>query len=93
MQRTANRPSSADQAIEFVVGGSEEAKEIDRILLKEVEKKKYLPSEVVNMMRAAGFRKFNMHHHTSLWKKIGAKKRDNGFGALAIGGTWGWYES
>jgi hypothetical protein len=39
VQRTANRPSSADQAIEFVVADTEEAKEIDRILLKEVEKR------------------------------------------------------
>jgi|HubBroStandDraft_6_1064221.scaffolds.fasta_scaffold85903_2 hypothetical protein len=93
VQRTANRPSSADQAIEFVVAGTDEAKEIDRILLKEVEKKKYLPSEIVRMMKAEGFRKFNMHHHTLLWRKLDAKKKEKGYGAFAIGGLWGWYEN
>jgi hypothetical protein len=93
VQRTANRPSSADQAIEFVVAGTEEAKEIDRILLKEVEKKKYLPNEIVKIMKTEGFRKFNMHQHTLLWKKLDAKKKEKGYGAVAIGGTWGWYEN
>ena len=54
IQKTANRASSADEAIEFVKPGSEEAAEINRILLKEVEKRKYLPSEVVAAMRAEG---------------------------------------
>lgn len=93
VQRTANRPSSADQAIEFVVAGTQEANEIDRILLKEVEKKKYLPGEIVKMMKAEGFHKFNMHHHTRLWKRLDAKKKEKGYGALAIGGVWGWYEN
>jgi hypothetical protein len=93
VQRTANRPSSADQAIEFVVAGTEQAKEIDRILLKEVEKKKYLPNEIVKVMKAEGFRKFNMHQHTLLWKELDAKKKEKGYGAVAIGGMWGWYEN
>jgi hypothetical protein len=93
VQRTANRPSSADQAIEFVVAGTEEAKEIDRVLLKEVEKKKYLPNEVVRIIRAEGFRKFNMHQHTLLWKKLDARKKEKGYGAFAMGGLWRWYES
>ncbi len=93
VQRTATRPSSADQAIEFVVAGTDEAKEIDRIMLKEVEKKKYLPSEIVCMMKAEGFPKFNMHHHTLLWKNLDAKKKGKGYEAVAIGGVWGWYEN
>jgi Domain of unknown function (DUF3644) len=84
VQRTANRPSSADEAIEFVVAGTEEAKEIDRILLKEVEKKKYLPNEIVKIMKAEGFPKFNMHQHTLLWKKLDAKKKEKGYGAVAL---------
>jgi hypothetical protein len=58
-----------------------------------VEKKKYLPSEIVRMMQAEGFRKFNMHHHTLLWQKLNAKKKEKGYGAFAIGGLWGWYEN
>jgi hypothetical protein len=93
VQRTANRPSSADQAIEFVAAGTEEAAEIDRILLKEVDKKKYLPSEVVQIMKKEGFKKFGMHQHTQLWKTLDAKKKDKGFGSLAVKGVWGWYEN
>lgn len=93
VQRTANRPSSADQAIEFVVAGTEEAAEIDRILLKEVDKKKYLPSEIVQAMKKEGFTKFGMHQHTQLWKALDAKNKAKGFGGLAVKGVWGWYES
>lgn len=93
VQRTANRASSADQAIEFVVAGTEEAKEIDRILLKEVEKKKYLPGEVVRIIKDEGFPRFNLHQHKLLWQKLGAKNEEKGYGAVAIGGTWGWYET
>jgi hypothetical protein len=44
-------------------------------------------------MKAAGFPKFNMHQHTLLWKKLDAKKKEKVYGAVAIGGTWGWYEN
>jgi hypothetical protein len=93
VQRTANRPSAADQAIEFVVAGTDEAAEIDRILLKEVDKKKYLPSEIVAIMKKEGFKKFGMHQHTLLWKALDAKKKEKGFGGVAVKGVWGWYEN
>jgi hypothetical protein len=93
VQRTANRPSSADQAIEFVVAGTDEAAEIDRILLKEVDKKKYLPSEIIQIIKGEGFPKFTMHQHTLLWKKLDAKKKEKGFGVEAVKGVWAWYEN
>jgi hypothetical protein len=93
VQRTANRPSSADQAFEFVVAGTDEAAEIDRILLKEVDKKKYLRSEIVQRMKKEGFPKFTMHQHTLLWKKLDAKKKEKGCGVEAVKGVWAWYEN
>jgi hypothetical protein len=93
VQRTANRASSADQAIEFIVAGSDEATEIDLILLKEVEKKKYLPGEIVRIMRREGYRRFTMNKHTDLWKALKAKDVAKGYGALAMGGVWGWYDT
>ena len=49
VHRTANRSPGADLAVELVTPGSVEASEINRIMLKEVEKKKYLPMEIVRI--------------------------------------------
>lgn len=90
--RTANRASSADLAVEIVPPGSEVAEKVN-IALKEVEKKKYLPSEIVNAIKAAGFDRFTMDSHTRLWKKLDAKNPAKGYGAVAVGKTWCWYET
>ena len=63
------------------------------IALKEVEKKKYLPSEIVNQMKVEGCDRFTMHSHTKLWKKLDAKNPAKGYGAVAVGKTWCWYET
>jgi hypothetical protein len=52
VHRTANRSPGADLAVELVTPGSTEASEINRIMLKEVEKKKYLPSDVVKILNS-----------------------------------------
>src|SRR5208337_1314315 len=79
VQKTANRPSGADQAIEFVKPGSDESEEINRILLKEVDKRKYLPSEVVAAMKKEGWNRFTITEHTNLWKKLDAKNPAKGY--------------
>jgi len=91
--KAANRASGADMAIEFVAPGSEEAAEINRILLKEVEKRKYLPSEIVRAMQAEGYNRFTMDSHTRLWKRLDAKDPKKGCGAVAVGKQWSWYDS
>lgn len=90
--RTANRAPSADLAVEIVLPGSEVAEKFN-IALKEVEKKKYLPSEIVNQMKAEGWDRFTMDSHTKLWKKLDAKNPAKGYGAVAVGKTWCWYEA
>jgi Protein of unknown function (DUF3644) len=91
--KLANRPGTADLAIEFVKPGSEEAAEISRVLLKEVEKTKYRPGQIVQMMQAEGFPKFELKHHTNLWQSLNAKDEKKGFGAPLFDGYWGWYET
>ncbi len=54
VHRTANRASGADLAVELVPPGSDLSERIN-VAIKEVEKKKYLPSEVVEIMRKEGF--------------------------------------
>jgi hypothetical protein len=90
--RTANRAPSADLAVEIVPPGSEVAEKFN-IALKEVEKKKYLPSEIVSLMKGEGWDRFTMDSHTKLWKKLDAKNPAKGYGAIAVGKTWCWYET
>ncbi|HEX8193513.1 MAG TPA: DUF3644 domain-containing protein [Allosphingosinicella sp.] len=90
--RSANRASSADHVVEFVRGDTEAAEEINRVLLREVERRKYRPGEVVMAMRAEGYRAFNMHQHTQLWRRLDGKNPAHAFGTL-VAGTWYWYEA
>ena len=86
----ANRRSQADRVVEFVKPGSELAGEIDRILIKETEKPKFLPSQIVATMKEKGYTKFSVNKHTDLWKSRDAKK-DSRFGTL-VAKTWYWYK-
>lgn len=90
--KSANRAPGADLAVELVPPGSDIAEKVN-LVLKEVEKKKYLPGQIVNMMVKEGFDKFTMHSHTQLWKTLGAKDPKKGFGAVAVGQQWCWYET
>ena len=91
--RSANRASAADMALEFVHPGSEEAEEISRILLKDVEEPKYRPKQIVDAMRKDGFRNFNLHHHTLLWRAHDAKNPAKGYGVQLLDGNWYWYQN
>ena len=93
VRKLAGKPGRADRVIEFVKSDTELAKSINKQywVLKEVEKPKFLPSQIVDRMRKEGFVKFNMHHHTQLWKKMDGKNPSKGYGVL-IAKTWYWYE-
>lgn len=88
--KTVNHPNQADQAITFVKADSEIAKTVNAhyTLIKETERPKFLPSEVVASMKKAGFQRFGMQHHTDLWKEKNAKDPGKKFGVqLAKHGT------
>lgn len=91
IHKTANRAPGADLAVELVPAGSEVADKIN-MALKEVEKRKYLPAEVVAKVRAEGWNQFTMDSHTRLWKRLAAKDPAKGYGAIAVGKQWCWYE-
>ncbi len=92
MRATANRPGGADLAVQLIDPASELGQRIE-IALKEVEKKKYLPKQIVRIMRAEGYRSFSMQSHTTLWQRLGAKDPAKGYGAVAVGTQWCWYET
>ena len=91
--KTASRPGSADVAVEFLRPDSEEAVEINRVLLKEVERPKYRPKQIVRMMKEEGHPHFNMARHPDLWKGMDAKAEGKGFGVTLSDGQWYWYQS
>lgn len=92
--KTANRKGQADQVIEFIKADSELAKDVNRhyAVIKETEKSKYLPKQVVQMMNDEGFKRFTMHRHTQLWKAQDARDPAKGLGTMVVQ-TWYWYGS
>ena len=92
VHKSANRSPGSDLAVEIVPLGSDVAEKF-AMALKEVEKKKYLPQTIVDTMKDEGWDLFNMHLHTQLWKRLNAKDPVKGYGAIAVGQTWCWYET
>lgn len=92
--KTANRKGQADKVIEFLPSSSPEAQGLNKqyVLIKEKEKPKYLPSNIVDLMKQKGYVKFSVHWHTQLWKNLDAKKPVKGFGT-EVEGSWYWYEN
>lgn len=91
--KTANRKGQADKVIEFIRADSNLADNINAeyTVIKETERPKTRPSLIVESMRSEGFRRFNMHHHTTLWKSMDARNPGKGYG-INVAGMWYWYE-
>ena len=90
----AKRKGQADQVVEFIKSDSPLAEGIEKTyaFLKETEKRKYLPSEIVALMKEKGYDKFSINKHTELWKSRNAKNPKFNYGVL-ISKTWYWYET
>jgi hypothetical protein len=92
--KTGNRASNADLAVEFVKPDSDEGREINSVLLKEVEKRRYTAKQIVLMMRNEGFPQFGQHNHTVLWKELDAKNPAKGFGRTGdYPNSWIWFDT
>lgn len=93
-RKTANHKGQADRVIEFIPSDSKQEKSINEeyAVIKETEKEKYLPGQIVKMMKEEGFSKFSMHNHTQLWKELDAKNLKKNYG-VSVAGKWHWYES
>ena len=91
--KTANRKGQADRVIEFIKADSDLAKDVNRhyAVIKETEKPKILPNQVVEVMKTAGYPKFTMHNHTQFWKQEDAKNPAKGLGVNVVK-TWYWYD-
>ncbi|MDP3114371.1 MAG: DUF3644 domain-containing protein [Candidatus Cloacimonadaceae bacterium] len=91
--KTANHKGQADQVIEFVKSDSPLAADVNRAytVIKETEKPKYRPGQIVSMMKEKGYKRFGMTPHTNLWKDKEAKDAAKGYGVM-VAGTWYWYD-
>jgi len=88
----AKREGQADRVVEFIKPDSELAGEIERVLIKETEKNKYIPSEIITMMQNEGFSKFKMGAHIDLWKTLDGRNPNKHLG-VKVSKTWYWYDS
>jgi hypothetical protein len=66
--KSANRKGQADKVIEFIPADSPEAKGLNKeyVLIKEKERKKYLPKHVCEVIKDKGYPKFSIHYNTML---------------------------
>lgn len=88
----AKRKNQADQVIEFLPSGTEGAENLNKTytLIKEIEKKKYTATEVVQKMHEKGYLWFKTSKMTDFWKnELGSRDQ---YG-IRLNGNWLWYEN
>ncbi len=92
--KTANNKGQADRVIEFLRSDSVEAQQLNKeyVVIKDREKRKYLPTQIWRLMQERGFVRFGPHQHTLLWKELNAKDPDKAFGVM-VEKTWYWYDA
>ncbi len=92
--KITNTKGQADKVIEFIKADSPEAAGLNKEyrIIRDREKPKHLPSEIIKIMNGKGFKGFKMHQHTQLWREQDAKNENKGFGVKVVN-TWYWYDS
>ena len=91
--KIGSRASNSDEAIEFVKPGSEEGRDITRILLKDVDRKRFTAAQVVKLMRDEGYPSITQQRHTELWQSLEPRAPSKGFGKAGLyKGSWEWFE-
>ncbi len=93
VRKLTSKASKADKAIEFIGSDTDLAQKIDKDywVQKEVERKKYLPTRVVELMQEEGYKDFGIYQHTLLWKELDAKNPGRGYG-VKVEKAWYWYD-
>ncbi len=96
---SVNHEGQADIAYRFLDDKSPDGKEIHNVLVKKVAKKKLSETEVINLIKKNGYKKFNKTAHQNFWKErwpnanirnsdINAKD----YGEFIMSNIWMWYE-
>jgi len=93
IEKLVNHQNQADKVITFSRGDVSIDKAIqEKIVIKETEKKKYSPKQIVEQMRSDGYPKYKIHNHTDLWKSVDARNSSKSYGARVVK-TWYWYDN
>ena len=90
----ARKIGQADKVVQFIRADSPQAegKNPQYTLIKETEKPKYLPSEIVRIMKEEGYAWFSISIHTDIWKKYDAKDPKFSYG-VKVSKSWYWYDN
>ena len=93
--KIVNHKGQADRVIEFVPSNSTLSENVNKeyCIIKEIERKKFLPGQIVKMMQDKGFIKFNMHEFVKLWHSKDAKNPKYHYGGEVASKTWYWYSN
>ncbi|MBL0691911.1 MAG: DUF3644 domain-containing protein [SAR324 cluster bacterium] len=91
-KKLANNKNEDAEVIVFIPEGSPLANGLDgkEVVLRDTEKYKFIPSQIVSRMQGLGYDWFCMHQHTKLWQKKDAKNLKHGYGILVVK-QWYWY--
>jgi len=94
VRKLTSKKGQADRAIEFISADSQLAKTVDQEywVLKETERRKYRPSDIVRTMKEEGYHNFSIYEHTQLWKRLDARNPGKGCGTEVVPGQWLWYD-
>jgi hypothetical protein len=92
VKKVSNNKNTADRVVQIVPTGSEAANAMNEVILKETERRKFRPSTIVTQMKAEGYSRFGMTHHTDLWHEKDAKNPKYQYG-VEVERQWLWYDS
>jgi len=94
VRKLTSKKGQADRAIEFISADSQLAKTVDQEywVLKETERRKYRPGDIVRTMKEEGYHNFSIYEHTQLWKRLDARNPGKGCGTEVVPGQWLWYD-
>lgn len=92
-----NRKGQADRVVEFLHPDSPLAQGLNKEyhIIKETERMKYIPSQIVKKINEMGYKYFGIHHHTQLWQSIDYTRKElvkYGYCVLVANKEWMWYD-
>lgn len=89
----AKKAAGSDVAVVTVKSGSATAQAVGEVIFKEVNRARFVRSQVVAAVKKAGFPKFGPGDHTNLMREIDAKNPSKGYGCQGdYKNTWVWYD-
>ena len=78
---SVNHRGQADSVVEFVKATPEMEEQVKNlVMIKESEKKKYLPKQIVRIMKDEGYVNFTIKIHTDLWQNNGNSLKNSIYG-------------